>query len=351
MKNSLKHDLEKSLSYLLPSLEPLRNKSILITGAGFMGSWIARALGWLNDEHGFNSKITLITKHPDKLKESDVSLFNRDDLEVIRSDVRSLHALPADTNYIIHTAANPDNRAHMSDAINTMDTIAAGTKAVLDNASRLENIEAIVHISSGQVYGKGIDSDKVNESTSTPFIKYDVNSIYPEAKRYSEALCLAYMSVNKLPIIIVRPFSFVGPYQELNKPWAVNSFLQEALNNQSMRIIGNGKPQRSYLYASDMAAWLLAVLANGKKGDIYNLGSSEGVSLLEITTKINKILNKNIKVLIQNHNDNESKFIPDVKLIKEQLGVKEMFTFEDALKKTITWNIENLAKKEENGKD
>lgn len=351
MKASLKRDLERSLDYLLPILEPLKEKSILITGAGFMGSWVARALAWLNDEHGFNMKITLVTKHPDKLRTSDASLYNRGDIEVIRSDVRSLHTLPPETNYIIHTAGNPDNRAHMSDAINTMDTIATGTKVLLDSASRLENIEAIVHISSGQVYGRGIDSDKINESTSSPLLKYDVNSIYPEAKRYSEALCLAYMSNNKLPIIIVRPFSFIGPYQELNKPWAINSFLQEALNNQPMRIVGNGKPQRSYLYASDMAAWLLAVLAKGKKGDIYNLGSSEGVSLLEITTKINQILNRNLQVLIQNHNDNESKFIPDEERIKEQLGVKEMFTFEEALRNTIEWNIKNLAQKEAHGKD
>lgn len=351
MQMSIKKDLEKSLTYLLHSLEPLKNKCITITGAGFMGSWIARALVWLNDEQKFNIKITIITKHPEKLQKTDYMLYNRNDINVIRSDIRSLHSLPVNTNYIIHTVSNPDNRAHMSDAINTMDTIATGTKVLLDNALRLENIEGIIHISSGQVYGRGINSDKVNESISCMSIKNDVNSIYPEAKRYAEALCFAYKSVYKLPIIIVRPFSFIGPFQELNKPWAVNSLLKEALNGQAMRIIGNGKPQRSYLYASDMAAWLLVTLANGKKGEIYNLGSSEGVSLLEIATKINEIIDNSVKIEIQNHNSDESKFIPDEEHIKEKLGVKEMFSFEEGLKHTIKWNLENLIEKDKNGKN
>ncbi len=344
MQKTIHKDLEKSLSYLLPSLEKLKMKNITITGAGFMGSWIVRALTWLNDVHEFQIKINLITKHPDKLKISDNSLYKRSDVNTIRSDIRSIHELPTDTNFIIHTVGNPDNRSHMSDPINTMDVIATGTKVLLDNASRLENIETIIYISSGQVYGREIDSDKINELTINS-IKNDVKSIYPEAKRYAEAVCLAYKSTHKLPIIIVRPFSFIGPFQELNKPWAVNSFLQEALNKQAMRIIGNGKPQRSYLYASDMAAWLLTILANGKAGDIYNLGSSQGVSLLEITNKINNILKETVKVTIQNYNNNESKFIPDEDSIKDKFGVKEMFSFEEALENTINWNINNLEKR------
>ena len=82
------------------------------------------------------------------------------------------------------------------------------------------------------------------------------------------------------------PFSQLR-FPENNKPWAINSFLQEALNGQPIRIIGNGTSQRSYLYASDMAAWILVILSAGKRGDIYNLGSSEGVSLIDVANKIN----------------------------------------------------------------
>ena len=345
MQETLKSDLNESLFYLLNFFEPLKNKTVTITGLGFMGSWLVRALTWLNDNHEFKIKIYVITKHIEK---ANIIVDKRNYIKIISADIRSINYLPEDTNFIIHTVGNPDNRAHMTDTINTIDTIVSGTKILLDNATRLENIEAIVHISSGQVYYKKESSLLNNENNFYQNLIFNVNNIYPEAKRYSETLCFAYKSTNKLPIIIVRPFSFIGPFQDLNKPWAVNSLLNEALNNQPMRIIGNGKPKRSYLYASDMAAWILVILANGKKGEVYNLGSSQGVSLLEITNKINTLIDKNVKVIVNYYNNDESEFIPDVVKLKERFGLKEVFNFERALERTISWNIKKLSNKDKN---
>ena len=349
MKDFIKNDINKSMQRLVPNLSSLKGKKILITGGtGFIGSWLARTLAWLNDEFEFGCRVILLARTPENLEKSDPNLYHRDDMSFIRSDIRSLHNLPKDINYIIHAAASPDNRVHMSDPVNTMDVIAMGTKAVLEEASRLADIEGIIHISSGQVYGGASHhGEALSETMAGGFLKGNITSIYPEAKRYAETVCLAYRSQYKLPINIVRPFSFIGPYQSLNKPWAINSFLQEALNNQPMRIVGNGKPERSYLYASDMAAWLLVVLANGERGSIYNLGSSEGVSLHDVANKINTIISDPVDIIIQNHNDDESKFIPNVSHVIEQLQVEEVFTFDEALQHTVKWNIDRLDSKGE----
>lgn len=347
MQDFIENDIRKSLQAMVPDLDILRDKTILITGGtGFVGAWVARSLAWLNDEFNFKCRIILLARNPNKLEKSDPELYQRDDITFKRSDVRSIHNLQSDINFIIHAAATPDNRVHMSDPVNTMDVIALGTKAVMDAASRLSDIEGIVHLSSGQVYGKPpVNGDTLSETMLGSFLKSDITSVYPEAKRYSETVCLAYRSLYKLPISIVRPFSFIGPFQELNKPWAINSFLQEALNNQPMRIVGNGKPQRSYLYATDMAAWLLMILAKGKRGDVYNLGSSEAVSLLDVANKINIIISKPVEVIVQNHNNDISKFIPNLDYITKQLKVKEIFTFEQALQHTVKWNVDYLNKK------
>lgn len=348
MENLIIENLFKSFQNVVPQLEKLKGSTILITGGtGFVGSWVARGIIWLNDNFDFGCQIILLARDPENLERSDPKLYHRSEITYLRSDIRSVHNLPSNINYIIHAAANPDNRAHMSDPVNTMDVIALGTKAIMDAATRLPDIRNIVHISSGQVYGKAPENgEALRETILYNFSKNDITSVYPEAKRYAETICLAYRSLFKLPICIVRPFSFVGPYQKLNKPWAINTFLQEALNNQPMRIVGNGKPQRSYLYASDMAAWLLVVLAEGKSGDIYNFGSSEGVSLKEVTEKINKLLPRPVDIMIQNYNNDESKFIPNLEHIIEKFNLKMVFNFDEALQQTIQWNIDNLHKQD-----
>jgi len=199
MKELIKIDLNKSLKYLLPNLDLLKGKTILITGGtGFIGSWVARGLIWLNDEHNFGCKIVILARNPYKLEEIDSDLYNRNDISFIRADVRGLHSLPTDVNYIIHTVGNPDNRVHMSDPINTMDIIATGTKVLLENATRLEKLESIVCLSSGQVYEVFSENSNIySQNMCENFLRHDVKSIYPEAKRYSEILCLAYKSLYK----------------------------------------------------------------------------------------------------------------------------------------------------------
>lgn len=343
MMDFIKKDIARSVEPVLTDLNVLRNKTILITGGtGFVGSWVARTLAWLNDEYSYGCEIILLSRNPKTLEE-DPDLFNRPDISFIKADVRSIHDLPKNVNYIIHAAASPDNRVHMSDPVGTMDVIAIGTKSVLDAASRLPDIKSIVHLSSGQVYGQApVDGGDLSEKMLGRFFTNEITSIYPEAKRYSEAVCLAYRSLHKLPITILRPFSFIGPYQKLNKPWAINSFLQEALNSQTMRILGNGKPLRSYLYASDMAVWILAALAEENVGQVYNLGASEAVSLSDLTTEINSMMLQPVGVVMQGRSTAETRFIPSVSHIKDRLNVREVFSFKDALNNTIKWNVERL---------
>jgi dTDP-glucose 4,6-dehydratase len=199
----------------------------------------------------------------------------------------------------------------------------------------------MVHISSHQVYGNIDGVSPISENMLGKAEFNTVNGAYSEAKRLAETLCAIYRNQQQLPITIVRPFAFIGPYQNLDKPWAVNNFIRDALLGGPIRILGNGATIRSYLYSSDMAYWLLRVLIDGKSGGTYNLGSSESVSLNDLATAIVRLVNKNILIIPKSSKENYSKIsvaFPDVSRIIKDVKVNQVFNLEEALQRTILWN-------------
>jgi len=324
----------------IKKIEKLKNSRILITGGtGFFAKWLLNAVILLNDKYKFHIKLYLLARKNNDYIEKTISL--RSDIEFIKNDIRNVDELPSDIEYIIHAAATPDNREHMSNPIDTMDIISHGTKQILDASLRLNNIKKILLLSSGQVYGT-IDGNHIKEKSVGLLDTNSIKSIYPEAKRYSETLALAYKSLYKLPIIQVRPFAFIGPLMEMNKPWAINNFIASAIKFKKIKILGNGEPIRSYMYPSDMVWWLLNMLLHSKDGAIYNLGSDNGISLKDLAEKIKIKLGDDIKIEIQNMNNDKSIFLPDISFVKDELDLDIKVDIDRALDYTIKWAKDNI---------
>lgn len=316
-------------------IDQLKNAHIMVTGGtGFFGKWLLDSVVFLNDNFNFNIKLYLLARNHNTF--IDNIMKDRSDIVFIRNDIRSIKELPKEIEYIIHAAATPDNKEHMSNPIETMDIISQGTKQLLDAALSLNNLKKILNISSGQIYGT-LNSPKVTEENTGVVDTNSIKSIYPEAKRYSETLSIAYKSLYKLPIVQIRPFSFIGPYMEFNKPWAINNFVKDAIKFKKIKILGNGKPMRSYMYPTDMVWWLLNILLHQKNGVAYNLGSEEGISLEELAVKIKAKVGGDIKIDIQNMNNENSIFIPDTNFVKNELDLHIKINIDDALDKTIEW--------------
>lgn len=317
------------------NLTKLKNKEILITGgSGFVGIWLTQLLLYLNDKLNYNIKLYLIARNTNN--ELSKVIENRKDVVFIKSDIRNLREFPKGVSYIIHAAASPDNKVYMSNPVDSMDIIASGTKSVMENALLLENLERVINLSSGQIYG-ALNSHNISEDDFGKLNSNSITAIYPEAKRYAETLTNAYRSLQKVPVIQVRPFSFIGPYMSLNKPWAVNNFIRDALKFKNIRILGNGKPVRSYMYPSDMALWILNILLHGQVGSAYNLGSDVGISLEEVAIKIKDIIGSSVNIEILNMNDNCSAFVPNINHLKRELGLNITIDIETTLKKSIDW--------------
>lgn len=333
----IRRDCEEISPLAVELVKEIKNQRLYVTGGtGFIGTWIAELVTYLNDNHGFNVELAIVARDIESFRGRAYHIAERKDVQLVQADVRRTLEIPGDVDYLLHLAASPDNRQHVSNPLVTMETITRGTDNLLDSASKLLNLKKILVASSGQVYGRQGNS-KISENMPGILNCNSIMSVYPESKRYAETLCCAYWSSCKLPVVTVRPFSFIGPYQGLDKPWAINNFIRDALMDNPIRIIGNGMPVRSYMYPSDMALWVLRILTSGTAGLAYNVGSPYGISLRDLAEKVLQYSSASSTVILKNMNEDSSLFVPDDSLCRESLGLTIAVSIETALKRSLEW--------------
>ncbi|EDZ64035.1 putative dTDP-glucose 4-6-dehydratase [beta proteobacterium KB13] len=317
-------------------------KIVIIGGTGFLGSWIAELVLVLNLKHSFSIKLYIIANDIDNFKESKQHLCNHSFIELINSDVRSLIDLPSDADYIINAASSPDTRIHASKPFDTASIISDGIIKILNACLRLSNLRKIIHLSSGLIANPINKMQGISEKSSNIFdFKNDSSNIYQCSKIYSEALCNSARSQLRLPITILRPFNFMGPYQKLSSPWAHTSLLNDAINSRILNIKGDGEIVRSYLYGADAAFWTLKFLVSGNIGGVYNIGSDQPISLKELAKKISYHSGLSDKIKINHFLDNtkiNKYFYPDLTLIKKEFSLTVTIPIDDSIKKTISWH-------------
>jgi dTDP-glucose 4,6-dehydratase len=321
--------------------EKLGLAHISITGGtGFLGTWLAEMVAALNDKYDLKIRLDLYARNISEWEKKFPHLASRSEIRLFSQDVRSPFQLQATTNYVIHAAGVPNNRVHASDPLRVIQTTVDGINNVLDAASQLDNLTRFINVSSGLVGGFPNRLGALSESDCFPVASGQLHLVYLDAKRSAESIAAAYRSQFRLPISTVRPFTFVGPYQVLDRPWAINTFLSDALTGRSLRIHGDGSARRSYLYGSDAALWTLAALVNGVDGGVYNMGSSEAISHLDLAHLLCEKISPKPGVEVNTAPSKQGgpdDFFPSVIHAQEGLGVHQTCSLDQAIDKTWRW--------------
>ncbi len=163
-------------------------------------------------------------------------------------------------------------------------------------------------------------------------------------KRYAENLCLDRQSKASLQIVIARCFSFVGPHLPLDSHFAVGNFIRDALAGNPIFVKGDGTPLRSYLYASDLAAWLWTLLLSGQASRIYNVGSDQAISIADLADLVAQVIHETFPDLkphvhlakkIDTLGVAGAHYVPSVGRIQDELGVCRLVSLRDAIAKTL----------------
>jgi len=340
MNNSIFKDFKKSIEPL--KLNKLTKKKMLITGGtGWFGKWLLQTIIYLNKNHNFKISAYIPTRSVEKFKNEYPEIYYHDFLNFFNYDVNSSTLDCEKCDFIIHSAVSADSKLYKEQPLLISDTIVNGTKNILDFAVK-NNPEKFLFISSGAVYGKQpYDMSNIPESYIN--CKMDILNplnVYHEAKRYAEQLCAIYIKQFGLNITIARPFTFFGPYQNLDTPFAITDFIKNCIAGQDIEILSDGSTVRSYMYAADLPMWLFKILLDGKVNEAYNIGSNASITIKDLAENIVKLFNPKLKVVIKGEKISKEKvniYVPAINKAINELGLRLSFNFEKGLKRTYEW--------------
>ena len=208
-------------------------------------------------------------------------------------------------------------------------------------AERLGRLRKLLYLSSGLVCGVQPATEKGLAENAPGAPPPDASFIYPNAKRFAETICSAARAQSRIPVLVARPFSFVGPYQSLDTPWAQTTFMSDALRGHTIRVLGDGQVVRSYLYGSDAAYWFLRILTAGQSGDVVNVGSPVGISLQDLAKLVARNFDPSPEIMFYTSPRNtgrSSQLLPDTTHAQKEYGLSVFTPLDEAIKLTAQWH-------------
>jgi dTDP-glucose 4,6-dehydratase len=308
--------------------------NILITGgAGFIGSNFVRFM---------------VEKYPESM------IINYDKL-TYASDLKNLQGIKDRKNYkfvkgdicdfkllektlknvdcVIHLAAEShvDNSIGNSLVFTMSNTY--GTHVLLE-ASRLNKVKKVIHVSTDEVYGD-IETGSFKENDSL-----NPNNPYSASKAAAEMIVRSYYKTYKLPNIIVRGNNVYGQFQFPEK--IIPRFITSLLEGKKVPLHGDGSNIRTYIYIKDFLNALDVVFNNGAYGEIYNIGTADEISNIELTKLILKKLNKDQSYInfTTDRPFNDKRYSIDLTKISS-LGWRQQYSLQQGLIETIEWYRQN----------
>jgi len=338
--------IEYDLAHILDktsSLWPLlKGSEIFITGGtGFFGKWLLASIVWANIHLNTKIKAVVLTRNPEGFQKSIPDLANNPNIELLEGDVINFAFPVGRFSHIIHAATDASANLNAENPLLMFDTIVQGTRRVLEFA--VENkTSRVLMISSGGIYGKQSPGGRPfsEKYAGAPDITSHL-SAYGEAKRVAELLGAMYAKQHALQVVTARCFAFVGPYLNLDIHYAVGNFIRDGLNGGPIIVKGDGTACRSYMYAADLVVWLLTILLRGESGKAYNVGSDQEISIGALAKLVSNCFpeKQDVRIVgVRKVGALAERYIPDIQLAGNELGLTVEVSLEDAIRRTVKWH-------------
>ena len=330
-------DIADVISRLGVDIQLFNNKSILITGGtGFFGRWLLQILCSLILENKFKIDIYVLSRNPEKFLEENTDCSFDRLVNFISGDVINFELPNIKLDYLIHMATTAASETfHGEDQLQKLDLLYRGTRNTLEQTVR-SGVKKVLFTSSGVAYGPSNDTLFTEEMLQAPKTTM-ASSALGEGKRLAEYLIGYYALKGGFEYSIARCFSFFGPFLPLDIHYAIGNFVNDAITKDAITVKGRGQELRSYLYIADAWVWLLKLLVHADN-EIYNVGSSNSISIGELAIEVRNTLaaEKKVEFLGLTHevgNFSRNTYIPNIDKICNKYGLSEWTTLSQGIKK------------------
>ncbi len=315
--------------------------NILITGgAGFIGSHLAEKL--LKQGH----KVIVLDNLSTGSLENVKHLRKNPDFSLHIGSILNyelLEELVSQCKIVYHMAAAVGVKYIIENPLLSLRTNIVGTENVLELSHKYKC--KVLVASTSEIYGK---------SDNVPFKEEDDRLLgsthisrwgYSTAKAVDEFLALAFHREKKLPVVIVRLFNTVGPRQTGQYGMVIPKFVKAALLDQPLVIHGTGKQSRCFTDVDDVSDALIKLMETPKcEGNIFNVGSTESVTIEELAHKIKKASKSKSKIEYMAYEDvfeegfeDMMKRMPDISKIENAIGYKRKYTLDQIIERVINY--------------
>ena len=306
-------------------------KKVLITGAaGFIGSHLCDR--FIKEGFYVIGLDSFLTGSPDNI----AHLIGNERFKFIKYDVTNFIYIPDEIDIMLHFACPASPVDYLNHPIHTMKVDSLGTINTLGLAKAKK--ARYIFASTSEVYG----DPQVHPQPETYWGNANPigpRSVYDEAKRFSEALTMAYYRKHKIDIRIVRIFNTYGPRMRMNDGRVVPNFITQSLKNEPITVYGDGTQTRSFCYIDDLIEGIFRMATIDKlNGEVINLGNPEEYKILDFAQIIKKLIHSKSLIIFKDlPQDDPKKRKPDIIKAKKNLKWKPNLELKEGLKKTIIW--------------